>query len=113
MGSQWMQRILLAAGGCVGILLAYIDSLPKWDDAGIIAGSLLLISSLLTLIGHRQPWLMALAVGGWIPLRGIIASLDFSLLLLLIFPFLGAYSGSLVRSALWHDRGQDGIQPGK
>ncbi len=113
MGSQRSQCILLAAGGCAGLLLAYLDSLPTWDDAGIIAGSLVCISGLLTLLGYRRPWLLALAVGAWIPLRGIITSLDLSLLLLLIFPFLGAYAGALVRSALWPDRSRDSVSPRK
>ncbi len=86
-------------GAVVGILLAYVDSLPRWDDAGIIAGSLLLVSFLLTALGYRRPWLMALAIGVWIPLRGIIVSHEMSLLLILIFPFLGAYAGFLVRLA--------------
>lgn len=94
-----LQRILLSAGAMAGILLAYVDSLPKWDDAGIIAGSLVLISGVFTLIGYRRPWLMALAVGVSIPLRGIIETHDLSLLVLLVFPFLGAYAGFLIRSA--------------
>ncbi len=113
MNNAWKQGLLLAAGVCAGILLAYIDSLPQWDDAGILAGSLFLLSGLLTLLGHRKPWLVALALGIWIPLRGLIKSLDFSLLLILIFPLLGAYAGSLVRSAFWQYRGQGGVPPNK
>jgi hypothetical protein len=100
------QLALLAIGAAGGILLAYIDSLPKWDDAGIIAGGLLLISGLLTLLGYRRPWLMALAAGLWVPLRGIAVTRDLSLLLLLVFPFLGAYAGFLVRSGLIRGQGQ-------
>lgn len=95
-----LQLLLLAVGGAAGLLLAYIDSLPKWDDAGVIAGGLLLISALLTLLGYRRPWLMALATGVCVPLRGIAATRDLSLLLLLVFPFLGAYAGYLIRSGM-------------
>ena len=95
-----LQLVLLAVGVAAGLLLAYIDSLPKWDDAGIIAGGLLLVSGLLTLLGYRRPWLMAMAAGMWVPLRGIAVTRDFSLLLLLVFPFLGAYAGYLIRSGL-------------
>ncbi len=91
--------LLLAIAVAAGLLLAYLDSLPNWDDAGIIAGSLLLVSGLLTLLGHPRPWLIALAVGVWIPLHGIIVGRDPSLLVILVFPFLGAYAGFLVRSA--------------
>jgi hypothetical protein len=94
------QLVLLVIGSASGILLAYIDSLPKWDDAGIIAGGLLLTSGLLTLFGFRRPWLLGLCVGLWVPLRGILTALDFSLLLLLIFPLLGAYAGFFLRSGL-------------
>jgi hypothetical protein len=94
------QLVLLAIGAVASILLAYIDSLPKWDDAGIIAGGLLLVSGLLTLLGYRRPWMMALAAGLWVPLRGIAVTRDLSLLVLLAFPFLGAYAGFLVRSGL-------------
>ena len=101
-----LQLVLLAVGVAAGLLLAYIDSLPKWDDAGIIAGGLLLVSALLTLLGYRWPWLMALAAGMWVPLRGIAVTGDLSLLLLLVFPFLGAYAGYLIRSGLVRGPGQ-------
>ncbi len=94
-----LQGVLLAAGALIGMLLAYIDSLPRWDDAGIIAAGLFLASGLLTLLGFQRPWLMALAVGLWIPLREFVLSSRLDLLLLLIFPLLGAYAAFLVRSA--------------
>lgn len=94
------QSILLAVGVAAGLLLACVDSLPHWDDAGIIAGSLLVVGGLLSLLGHRKPWLIALAVGLWVPLRGILASHDPTLLIVLIFPFLGAYAGSLIGKGL-------------
>ena len=70
---------------------------PRWDDTGILAGSLLLVSGLLTLLGHRRPWLIALAVGLWIPLHDIYLTHDFKMLLVLLFPLAGAYAGGLVR----------------
>lgn len=96
-GLQW---ILLAIGVVAGLLLAYLDSLPRWDDSGIIAGGLLLVSGLLTLLGHRQPWLIALAVGLWVPLRAILTSHDLTLVAVLVFPLLGAYAGFFVRQGL-------------
>jgi hypothetical protein len=92
-----MQNILLAAAVVAGLFSAYVDSRPNWDDTGILAGGLLLVSGLLTLLGHRKPWLIALAVGIWIPLHDIYLSHDFSLLLVLLFPLVGAYGGWLVR----------------
>jgi len=88
-----MQKFLLVFGVLAGLFLAYIDALPKWDDTGILVGGLLLVSGLLALLGYRRPWLLALAVGLWIPLHDITLTHDFRMLLVLIFPFAGAYLG--------------------
>ena len=92
-----MQNILLAVAMLAGLFSAYVDSRPTWDDTGILAGGLLIISGLLTLLGHRKPWLIALAVGIWIPLHDIYLSHDLRMLLVLLFPIVGAYGGWLVR----------------
>jgi hypothetical protein len=92
-----MQNILLAVAVLAGLFSAYVDSRPTWDDTGILAGGLLIISGLLTLLGHRKPWLIALAVGIWIPLHDIYLSHDLRMLLVLLFPLVGAYGGWLVR----------------
>ena len=92
-----MQSILLAIAVLAGLFSAYVDSRPTWDDTGILAGGLLIVSGLLTLLGHRRPWLIALAVGIWIPLHDIYLSHDARMLLVLLFPLVGAYGGWLVR----------------
>lgn len=79
-----------------GLLVAFVDSQPGWDDTGITAGTLLLSSGLLALLGYRRPWLMALAVGIWIPLRSIYVFHDVRMLLVLLFPLVGAYVGWLI-----------------
>jgi hypothetical protein len=54
----------------------------------------LLSAGLLTLVGQRRPWLVALAVGVWLPLRYIFfVNHDFTMLITLVFPFAGAYLG--------------------
>jgi hypothetical protein len=95
--TRMKQVILFSIGAAAGILMAYVDSLPHWDDSGILAGGLLVISALLTLLGANPPWLVALAVGAWLPLRGIYATHDGRMLIVLLFPLVGAYLGSLVR----------------
>jgi hypothetical protein len=80
-------------GVLIGLFLAYLDALPHWDDTGILAGGMLLGSGLLALPGCRRPWLLALAVGIWIPLHDILLSHDLRLVFILIFPFVGAYAG--------------------
>lgn len=92
-----MQSVLLAIAMLAGLFSAYVDSRPTWDDTGILAGGLLIASGLLTLLGHRKPWLIALAVGIWIPLHDIYLSHDIRMLLVLLFPLVGAYGGWLVR----------------
>jgi hypothetical protein len=95
--SQVMQNLLLTVALLAGLFSAYVDALPKWDDTGILAGGLLLVSGLLTLLGHRRPWLIALAVGLWIPLHDIYLTHNVSMLLVLLFPLVGAYAGWAVR----------------
>ncbi len=95
-----MQSLLSAAAVLAGLFSAYVDSRPNWDDTGILAGGLLLISGLLTLLGHRKPWLIALAVGIWIPLHDIYLSHDLSMLFVLLIPLVGAYAGWLVRMGI-------------
>ncbi len=91
------QNVLLAVGLVSGLALAYVDSLPRWDDAGILVGSLLIVSGVLTLLGFRRPWLMAIAVGIWIPLHDIVLSHDIRILVVLLVAFVGAYLGWALR----------------
>jgi hypothetical protein len=88
-----MQKILLVSGVLAGLFLAYLDSLPNWDDTGILVIGLLLSSGLLALLGYKRPWLLALAIGLWIPLHDIYLTHDLRMLFVFIFPFVGAYLG--------------------
>ncbi len=92
-----MQKVLLVIAALLGLFLTYVDASPNWDDTGIIVGGLLLGAGLLTLLGQRRPWLVALAIGLWIPLRYIFLTQNFSMLLVLLFPFAGAYGGWVAR----------------
>ena len=92
-----MQNLLLGIAVLAGLFSAYVDSRPTWDDTGILVGGLLLVSGLLTLLGHRRPWLIALAVGIWIPAYEIFKSHGFMMLVILLIPMIGAYGGWLVR----------------
>jgi hypothetical protein len=88
-----MQKILLAVAIIAGLFFAYVDSRPTWDDTGILAGAILLTCGLIALIGIQRPWLLALAVGAWIPLRGILITHNYGSILALIIAFVGAYAG--------------------
>jgi hypothetical protein len=99
-----MQKVLLVLAVLMGLFIAYVDSRPTWDDTGITAGTMLLSSGLVTLLGYRRPWLIALAIGLWTPFYETYLSHNFSLpgvilfpLLILLIPLVGAYAGWAVR----------------
>ncbi len=92
-----MQKITLAVAISLGLLIAYIDSRPTWDDAGITLGALLLGGFIIGLMIQRHPWLYALAFGIWIPLWNLIQTHCFNLLPVLLFPFVSVYSGWALR----------------
>ena len=87
------QLVLLAAAAAVGLLIAFIDSRPTWNDSGITALALLLSGGLIGLFIRRRPWLFSLALGVWIPLRGIFLAHDSRFLIVLLFPLAGVYAG--------------------
>ncbi len=102
-----MQKILFVVAVLTGLSIAFVDSRPTWDDTGITVGALLLVSGLLTLLGYRRPWLIALAVGLWTPLYETYLSHKLTLpgafflpLFVLMICFLGAYAGWAVRLGL-------------
>ena len=92
-----MQNLLLASAVLAGLFSVYVDSRPTWDDSGILAFGILIVSGLITLLGYRRPWVIALAVGIWIPLYWILTTHNYGSILVLAFTFVGAYGGWLVR----------------
>ncbi len=92
-----MQKILIAIAIIVGLFFNYVDSRPTWDDTGVLAGAILLTCGLIALIGFQRPWLLGLAVGAWIPLRGILVTHNYGSILALIIAFIGAYGGWVFR----------------
>ncbi len=103
-GMLLMQKMLLGVAILTGLFIAFVDSRPTWDDTGITAGAMLLSSGLLTLLGYRRPWLIALAIGLWTPVYETYLSRKFYFpgvilfpLLVLLIPMIGAYAGWAVR----------------
>jgi len=86
-----VQSILLTVAVLAGLFSAWVDSRPNWNDTGI------LVAGLLTLLGGKRPWLIALAVGIWIPLHDIYLTHDLWMLVILLIPFVGAYAGWALR----------------
>ena len=96
-----LNRVLLVLAIAIGLAIAYVDSRPTWDDAGITAFSLLLIAAIFGLIAPQRAWLWALAIGIWIPLHQIVRTPRLGTflggLLILAFPAVGAYAGMFCR----------------
>ena len=59
--------VLLAVAVVVGASIAWMDGRPTWDDTGITAGVVLLLSAAFGFVAPRRPWVWALAIGGMIP----------------------------------------------
>jgi len=98
MGKSFNLSVLFA---CVfGIGIAWIDSQPNWDDSGISAFMVLLVSMLAAYMAKRKPWLIALAVGIWLPIYGIIFTQNFGSLLALLPAIIGAYTGWWIEKIL-------------
>lgn len=89
---------LLLLSVIAGLIIAWIDSRPGWDDTGITAGLIVLASALFGYLLPERPWVWALAVGIWIPVHAIVATGDFKMLFVTIFAFIGSYLGSSVRN---------------
>lgn len=91
-----MQRLILIAALVIGLLVAFVDSRPNWDDTGITVFSLLLAGGILGLLVRRLPWLVALALGIWLPLWEIPTTGNFGALAGLAFAFAGVFAGWLI-----------------
>ena len=92
-----MRVVWLAAALALGILIAYVDSRPGWDDTGITAAVLLILSGLFGYAAPQRPWAWALALGAWIPLLGVLATRNYASALALLIAFIGAYAGAALR----------------
>jgi hypothetical protein len=96
-------RVLLVAAVAVGLLIAWVDARPHWDDTGITASLLVLAATVLGFLGPQRPWRWALALGLWIPAHAIMRTPSFGtmpLLLVLLLPVAGAYVGRVTRRAM-------------
>ena len=95
-----MRIFLFSIALVAGAIIAYIDSRPGWDDAGVTAAMLLMSGGMLGFFGPNRAWQWALALGLWIPFFGIVGSHNFSSLIALIPPFIGVYGGMAIRRFL-------------
>ena len=95
-----MQKVYFIAALAAGLLIAYVDSLPNWNDDGITVFALLLTGGIIGLLVERQPWLFGLAIGLPLPLHAILVGGDYKMFIVLLFPLLGIYAGWGLRRVL-------------
>ena len=88
---------ILVPAIAAGIAILWIDTRPGWDDTGITVSLILMSSAILGFSTPKRAWLMALAVGIWIPLWYAVVRNSFSPAFALVVAFVGAYVGAMVR----------------
>ncbi len=94
------QTLLVVSAVALGLMIAWVDTRPTWDDTGITVFALLIGSGIIGLLAGKRPWLFALAVGIWLPLWYILTKHDLAMVFLLAFPFVGVYFGWAVHLGL-------------
>lgn len=95
-----MRNPLLTAALLLGLLIAYVDSRPGWDDTIVTVMVLLILSGVFGFLGPERPWLWALCLGIWIPLLEIPRDHNSGALMALVVAFAGAYVGMAARRTL-------------
>ncbi len=84
---------LVAPAALAGIVVAWIDTRPSWDDSGVTAGLLAVAAFLTAAAAGRRPWLWAILVGAWTPAFEIAASGRPDSLVALLVAAIGALTG--------------------
>jgi len=92
--------IILSIALALGLVIGWIDSNPRWDDAGISAAAVILATTPLGAAMPSRAWLWALTVGGCILLLNVILNNNYGAILALVIAFLGAYTGVIIRRAI-------------
>jgi predicted signal transduction protein with EAL and GGDEF domain len=89
--------VYLSLAIIAGLVIAWIDSRPSWDDAGITVMMVLISALVLGFLASHKPWLIAILVSIWIPIFGIILSHNFGGFIALVPGFIGAYLGYFIK----------------
>jgi hypothetical protein len=83
-----------------GLFIAWVDTRPTWDDAGLTAAAIFLVTTLLGTAMPSRACVWALIVGGCILLLNLVLRGNYGAGLALVIAFIGAYAGVLLRNAL-------------
>jgi len=83
-----------------GLLIAWNDTRPYWDDTAISVFLIITSAALFAFLAGKKPWLIALAVGIWVPLFIFYSTYDFKIFLVLIPAFIGAYINFFIKKII-------------
>lgn len=83
-----------------GLLIAWNDTRPYWDDTAISVFLIITSAALFAFLAGKKPWLIALAVGIWVPLFIFFGTYDFKIFLVLIPAFIGAYINFFIKKII-------------
>jgi hypothetical protein len=97
--SRLVGVLALVAGGAI----AWVDTRPGWDDTGVTAGALLIVTGVAALAGLRW-WIAAALVVGPL-LLAEIGSVGWGLALAPAIAVVGALGGTLLRRVAEGPRG--------
>ena len=89
--------IIIIIAVTLGLIIAWIDAGPHWDDTGISMLMILIASFICGFLAGKRPLVIALAVGLWIPIYGISTTQNYGSLLALIPAIVGALAASFLR----------------
>lgn len=97
---QRMNFLVVAIALVVGAAIGYVDSRPTWDDTGITAATVFVVATVFSFVRPTLALVIAVAVGGWIPLIEITRGGSYGSLIALAIAVVGALCGAGARS-LW------------
>lgn len=89
--------LLLISALAFGLVIGWVDTRPTWDDTGITAAAILLVTGVLGATMPSRAWVWALTVGGSVLLLDIVLVANYGGVLALAIAFVGAYAGVLIR----------------
>lgn len=96
----WGVMVVTVVAAVLGAAIAWLDTRPRWDDAGVTVGLIFLVTAVLGAMIPRAAWRWALLVGIWIPAIEISRDLNPGALMALGVAFVGAYVGSFIARAM-------------
>ena len=91
--SENRMRWAFAIALTMGLLIAWVDTRPHWNDTGISASVLLLTGISCAFLASKKPWSIALILGIWLPIFNIVIAHNYGAIIALGLAFAGAYIG--------------------